>query len=216
MEETFTRSYHGLSFLTSKRTAPTLAYIMGSEANKYRHLPVAGKHVLDIGGFIGDTTVLFHHWGARFVTVVEAVPENVALLQANLATHAVPHRLLQLFVGPEACTREVRYHTVKGSFGLEGSWTARAPHVRTISVRPMAEMLALAGDYEVVKCDCEGGEAGFLTVPDDLLRRASAYLIEIHGAKLVREVTDRFASAGFAPTSYSGPRERNQVVGFVR
>lgn len=186
---------------------------MVSEASKYRQLDVAGKHVLDIGGFIGETAVLFHHWGARFVTLVEGVPENLPLIQANVTNHAVPHRLIRAFVGGAASTRLVRFHKLGGSFGLDNR---RAPHAREIQVTPMPSMLLSAGDYDVVKCDCEGGEEGFLTTPLDLLRRASTYVIEIHGLALARDVGAKFISSGYVAQSCSEPRARNQVMVFRR
>jgi FkbM family methyltransferase len=214
-EATFVREYHGVPFITSTRTCRTLDHVMQSEYDKYRHLPVAGRRVLDIGGFTGETAVLFHHFGATHVTIVEAVAENIALIHQNMALHHVSYDIVPTFVGRETGSREVRYRTIKGDFGLSGAWTKTAPHVRTMPVRAMSRVLSDVA-AETVKCDCEGGEDGFLTTSDEVLRRASAYIVELHGGRLVREVTARFVAAGFAAVSTDEPRRRNQVVVFTR
>lgn len=197
-EQMYLQAFMGLEFWTTKRTA----YILDEAVmNAYRCFDYAGKRVLDIGGFSGDTAVMFHHWGARRVTVVEGAPENLPLIRANLQRHDVPSVLIHTMVGERDGERIVRYSHVSGGYGLDRK---TGKHHRTVSVRAMASVLDEAGvadgAIDIVKCDCEGGEMGFTTCPPELLRQVPSYVMETHSVAIARDVVKTFRDAGFRET----------------
>ena len=47
-------------------------------------LDYSGKIVLDIGGYFGETAVLFYYWGASKVVIYEPVEEHLKYIRKNI------------------------------------------------------------------------------------------------------------------------------------
>jgi FkbM family methyltransferase len=192
-EQMFQINRMGIDFWVTKRTQKTLNNEIDLQA--YRCLDYVGKDVLDIGGFCGDSATLFAHWGAKTVTVVEGVEENLRLIRANMAHHHIDGRVIHAMVGPANSERTVYYQKLTGSFGIERKPTMK--HSRMMKIRSLSSVLDEVGKYDVVKCDCEGGEMGFTTCTTEQIRRAEAYVMETHSKKIADTMVATFKQAGF-------------------
>lgn len=192
-ERMFLKWSMGIEFWTTHRTKYLLDNTQDLES--YRCVDFTGKRVLDIGGFSGETAVLFHHWGATEVNVVEGAEENLSLIRANLDKYGIRGALIHAMVGAEAGKRTINFAKLTGSFGLDRK---PAKHQREVAVRTMSSVLDEVGPVDVIKCDCEGGEMGFTTCTAEQLRRCPTYVMETHSIAIAKAVVGAFCGAGFA------------------
>ena len=132
------------------------------EVTSYAVMPVEGRSVLDIGGYIGGYSVLALQLGAEFVTAVEPDPGNYAVLARNLETNAVEGTYECLFgaaVGREF-TRSVdiwlKDCPAMNSLYVEGGRRVKVPAFSW-------SRLFARREYQAVKLDCEGAEYELLS-----------------------------------------------------
>lgn len=148
---------------------------------------------LDVGAHIGAWTValLTDNPGMRCIAI-EALPENVALLNRNLDLNGLGYRAVVLNAGAAGQREpvEVRYsedphHRFIGSQGGAGD-ALRVPGVTLEDVLALVE--AGQGDsVAFAKIDCEGCEYGFLASP--AIGRVRRIDGEVHfGAERLREI----------------------------
>jgi hypothetical protein len=77
--------------------------------NEYDVFDYHNKTILDVGGYMGETSVLFASWGARKVIVYEPVPENVNWLRFNLDANNVDAEIHGEGLGDKDCEIKIRY-----------------------------------------------------------------------------------------------------------
>ena len=157
---------------------------------------------LDVGAHIGAATVplLVDNPGLRCIAI-EALPENVVMLMANLERNGVSDRASVLMLAASDSHRWVTigYGPSEGELShseyIGGSGNAY-PGARSVSVRGVSLRGALLyrgpdQDEPVVwtKIDCEGCEYPFLASPDiGLLERIVG---EVHfGAQRLRDILE--------------------------
>jgi FkbM family methyltransferase len=134
----------------------------------YGFLDVKGKIVADIGGYLGETTVLFARMGARHIHVYE--PVYYRLLERNLRLNNVTNAT----VHPYGVWIEEDVYGV----ALAGFTTGLKIGDIKIRTKPIGDAIV---DVDIVKMDCEGCEWALLTLTCQEIRRAEEYAIEIHG-----------------------------------
>ena len=135
----------------------------------YRIFDFRGR-CLDVGGYLGETAVLFKKWGAEDVVVYEPEHQQTKHVRQTMRLNGVKGVVFESFVG---CT------TSHNSVG----W---------IDV--------LQDEFEVAKVDCEGCEKYLLSLPDDLIRKTPKWVIECHGQETLRQLCEKFLRAGFKVT----------------
>ena len=148
---------------------------------------------IDVGAHIGAWTItaLIDNPGLR-VVAVEALPENVELIERNLERNGVRERAIVLNAGASDSQAlvPVRYstdehHRFIGSAGGEGV-ELRLPGVTLSDVLRIIE--AGGGDrVALLKIDCEGCEYQFLSSPD--IERVERIVGEVHhGSQRLRDI----------------------------
>ncbi len=158
----------------------------------YGYLDVKGKTVADIGGYLGETAVLFARMGARHIHVYE--PVFYRLLEYNLRLNNVTNAT----VHPYGVWIEEDVYGV----ALQDAGTGLKIGDIKITTKPIRDAIV-----DVVKMDCEGCEWALLTLTCQEIRRAEEYAIEIHGPEppLVRKMekcgfqSRRIPSSNLAP-----------------
>jgi len=134
------------------------------------HLPSGQEGwAVDVGAHIGAWTIalLVDNPGMRCVAI-EALPENVALIERNVDRNGLRDRVVVINAGAsnEAAPVTVRYstdphHEFIGSAGGAGR-TIEVPGITLLDVLNLVE--AGGGSrIELLKIDCEGCEYPFLT-----------------------------------------------------
>ncbi len=158
----------------------------------YGYLDVKGKTVADIGGYLGETTVLFARMGARHIHVYE--PVFYRLLEYNLQLNNVTNAT----VHPYGVWIEEDVYGV----ALQVSGTGLKIGDIKITTKPIGDAIV-----DVVKMDCEGCEWALLTLTCQEIRRAEEYAIEIHGSEppLVRKLEKCGFQSRLIPSSNLAP-----------
>jgi FkbM family methyltransferase len=155
----------------------------------YKVFDFTEKVCLDVGGFIGETAVLFKLWGARKVIIYEPSPENCEFIRLNTELNDVNAEIHCMGVSDHDGTLEVNYDDFSVRFGLGNGH--KKVVIPTFSVSKV-----LSENIDIAKFDCEGCERAILTVPADVLKKIPAYVVEYHhggGKKLV----EKFHACGF-------------------
>jgi len=142
----------------------------------YGMIDYAGKTVLDIGAYVGDTAILFLSRGARSVIAVEPNPRHYEILCMN--TENLPVVPIKASVGskvpisPSFEVDETCGWVRLSTLGLEAS--------RYVDV-PLYSLSELIEKYnpDIVKIDCEGCEHFML---DEIARYAGkvTFVVEFH------------------------------------
>lgn len=158
------------------------------------HLPSGQEGwAVDVGAHIGAWTIalLVDNPGMRCVAI-EALPENVALIERNVDRNGLRDRVVVINAGAsnEAAPVTVRYstdphHEFIGSAGGAGR-TVEVPGITLLDVLNLVE--AGGGDrIALLKIDCEGCEYPFLTsIGIGLVERIEG---EVHfGSEQLRQI----------------------------
>jgi FkbM family methyltransferase len=147
-------------------------------------LPNAPRSILDLGGHVGASVLFFRRkWPAADVTVIEANPQLVPVLRANLRSLGVT----------------VRHAAVAGHNGTTGfmrsghSWSGRtAADGERVPAMTLDQLLS--GPVDLMKVDIEGAE--FEALPGcSRLSNASVVIGELHakpGSALVDDALELF------------------------
>ncbi len=165
--------------------------------------------IIDIGGYIGDTALMFIHGGAREVCVVEPSPENLKLLKKNIEQNSCTNRvyIFPVAIGGQDGTAQFvidenhpdTHHLSALSesiIPLQKNWR----NLRTVEVPiwTFERLLKELGWEEVdfVKVDCEGGEYPlFIQTPPEALRRVKTYYVEYHSG--IEPLERRLSEIGY-------------------
>ena len=123
---------------------------------------VKGKAILDVGGFIGDSVLIFSELGPSCIYTFEADPENCELLQKTLElnniTNAIP---VPVALGDHIGT--ITFH--KGGSSSGAVYREGIRYTDDIEV-PLTTLDAFVAEHPMeiglIKVDIEGGEPGFL------------------------------------------------------
>ena len=150
------------------------------------------KTVLDVGGFMGETAVLFTSWGARKIVVYEPVPENAEWVKTNIEANKVNAEIHVEGLGDKDDETKVRYDNIEGDFGLYNS----GENMMTIRLRNASDIIS-SSNADIAKIDCEGGERYLLAVPEHILCLIPEWIIECHNYTVQQAIQRKFENAGF-------------------
>ena len=87
--------------------------------NDYKVFDYKNKTVLDVGGYIGYSSVLFSRWGAKKVIIYEAQKENIPIIKENLKINKVNGEVYNLAVSDKDGEIELTYDRL-GTIGFGG------------------------------------------------------------------------------------------------
>ncbi|ADD08084.1 FkbM family methyltransferase [Candidatus Aciduliprofundum boonei] len=154
----------------------------------YRIFDFSHKTVLDIGGYIGYSAILFSRWGAKKVIIYEAQRENIPMIKKNMRLNKVNGEVHNLAIADKDGYIELSYDELgTTSFGLGGN---KKYKIRAISISRV-----LSSNIDIAKFDCEGCEYSLLSVPCEILRNVPRYVIEYHRG--FESLKNKFEECGF-------------------
>lgn len=170
-----------------------LAVLSEDLEGMYGALDVDGRVVLDIGAYMGETTLLFLWRGARRVVAFEPVRDYFEILKSNIELNGAGEAV-------DAFNRGVwRRH---GPIQLEkrgvatGLWVPAEGKGNASEALSLGEALSIPGTSDLaVKMDCEGCEYSLLVEPCNTLTRATQYVVEIHGSPTI--LIDKMNECGY-------------------
>lgn len=179
-----------------------LVYSVLDDIEYYKVVNVKDKTVLDIGAYIGDTTLFFVSRGAKRIYAYEPVFYKILLknISLNKITDKVEVVPRGIYYKPKTiCVKEEAAGTGlrKGDVCFE-----------TITLR---EAIARHSP-DVAKMDCEGCEYSILATPCSSLTRVGEWVIEVHGAESV--IIDYMEDCGFSHKIVGRPAQLISLVYF--
>jgi len=153
--------------------------------------------ILDIGAYIGDSSVLFCSRGAKKVYAYEPHPDLYKMAVANIKLDNLEDRVnvANYGVGGRKEALEVNEGVSGATSCFGGEIGPKGRSVR-LNILPLIEILNNIGKVDIIKMDCEGAEfEAILSCPVEPLKQIKAFLLEYH-----REPTsliEYFKKAGF-------------------
>lgn len=170
------------------------------------------KVVLDVGGFIGDTAVLFSTGGARKVIIYEPVIFYHEFIKMNLMLNGFEAELHEEGVSDHEGYKTIRYETLDCGFGLENEGRREM----TIRVKDVASVIQ-ESHADIAKFDCEGAENSLISLTNQTLRLIDTYIIEVHRSETRESLFAKFQDAGFVCVrELRGDRNKASVTFFRR
>lgn len=203
---TCVREYTGINFNTYDEKVSFIVFAttnqLNSLANIYKEIwvdgmydvfPVNGEHVVDVGGFIGDSAIYFLQKGAKYVDIYEP-GETSTFIPANLALNGYPPQRYHLHVA--AVTGR------NGVIKLNQNINCGETSFRDNGANGLFEMQSLslsdiAVQDSILKFDTEGSEYDtFENADRDTIRKFKAIMMEFHG-KGYMPITSLLEVCGF-------------------
>lgn len=166
--------------------------VLGEPIEKEYALDVAGKNVLDVGAYKGETAVWFKIMGADNLVLYEPAKENIPILKLNLSINQI---------GAEVHEEGVSDHD--GQAG-QACINVSQDSARRTKVRNVSDVIQ-DSNCDVAKFDCEGAELSLTEVDGRILRMLEGYEIECHSFRIRDSIKKKFIDEGFKLTSISAP-----------
>jgi FkbM family methyltransferase len=163
----------------------------------------AGKVVLDIGGFQGESAVYFWSAGAKKVVVYEPIEEFCSQIRTNMKINNIPSEVHQEGIGDED------NKVMIGVFADDKS------KKELVDVKNITDVIVQSG-ADVAKIDCEGAEICLTSVSVENLRKIQQYELELHGIDVQEKVIKKFGEARFKMTRFKKLDEDVSLASFKR
>lgn len=172
----------------------------------YSKLRVKRKIVIDIGAYVGDTSIYFYACGARRVYSVEPYPYTYRLLKYNVMLNQLEDVIIPLNIGLSDVNTIVRLpdNEKDTSRSALASQPFGVP-IRVLSLETLVKHLGITNDTDdiVLKLDCEGCE--YSVIPKckaEILRIFSEIILEYHDNPV--PIINKLRSVGFIVTIIKG------------
>ena len=164
-------------------------------SNTWKLDKIKEKVVIDIGAFIGDSSISFAKHGAKKVIAIEPLPTNFEIAKKNINENNLNEKIELLFSACGGSSNEIKVDPTKESSPQASLKTS----INGITI-PMYSLQDLLEKYDiqsaVLKMNCEGCEYDtILNSSRDILRKFELIMIEYHyGYKNLKE---KLESCGF-------------------
>jgi len=167
------------------------------------------KVVLDIGGFQGETAMLFSLAGAKKVIIYEPIEENYQFIKRNVELNQINAEVHNTGIGSENGIKKMKNEPKNANFSFypKGEFEIKIENVTEIISHSKAD---------IAKFDCEGAEICLCTVPSEILKKIPVYMVELHGEDVQKQVTKKFLDSGFKVLKRKPKSQSLVTVYFVR
>lgn len=155
----------------------------------YEILDVSGKYVIDIGAFVGDSTIYFLMRGSRFVIAVEPHPWAFDELLINVRANGLLGRVLPINTAISYGNDYVCINSGASTIDAISTYFNRHADDCMFIVKAMRlsdlmnSINARDSTGLVLKLDCEGCELDIVTKDYDALLNFDELIIEWHSRK---------------------------------
>jgi FkbM family methyltransferase len=148
----------------------------------YSVLNVEGKEVIDIGAFVGDSTIYFAVKGAKRVIAIEPHPEAFKELLENISLNRLKNRVIAINAGlasksGKICIENVDVNATFGTYHAPGECISQVP---AITLGEIIKRYEIKGENAVLKMDCEGCEYDVVLNDYEHVRIFKELILEFH------------------------------------
>lgn len=158
------------------------------------------KVILDVGGYRGETAILFVKTGfAKKVIVYEPVKENIGYIKKNIILNKLNTNIILKEFGVGNNTESIIINSVSSpgnsAFGLPGN-----AYKLKINLKSWEYVLknAIKNKVYLAKVDCEGAEKYLVNVNKGLIKKISIWIIETHSKEIKRNILNLFKNLGYS------------------
>ena len=148
---------------------------------------IAGQTVADIGGYLGETAVMFLKLGhAKKVIVFEPVYEHYKFILKNAEINKIPADKIEVYnvgIDKKRREKEVQSPVYSLGFGLQTSRKYKKVHIALWSWNKVLKILVKNRSY-LAKDDCEGCEHYLTSVPCSGINKIPNWIIEAHSQEI--------------------------------
>lgn len=169
------------------------------------------KIVLDVGGFQGESAVLFSKMGAKKVLIYEPIPAHQKFIRRNVSMNSVKAEIHEEGIGDRDGSETVNYDTIDCTVGI----LSKGKNKMEIRVRNVGTVIEEC-NADIAKFDCEGAEESLAHLSPEVLRKVAYYMIETHTPKIREAVVNRFMSSGFKLSKERIINDSISVIHFKR
>jgi FkbM family methyltransferase len=170
--------------------------LMSAYLDSYRVFDYNNKVVLDIGGFMGETAVMFASWGAKKIIIYEPAAENHVFIRKNVEMNGIDAEIHLEGIGEKDGLKTVVFDEIDRLFGSSITGSKK----RSIKIRSAEKIINESG-ANIAKINCEGSEIALLSVRNEILGKIPNYVIETHSQDIRNSLLLKFADAGFKAKS---------------
>lgn len=160
----------------------------------YSKLPVKDKIVIDVGGNIGDSSILFATMGAKEVIMLEPQPKFFEYASRNIEYNDMSGKIqiVNSALGGRSGIVKINYEKSGEKFQIPFDDDGMDVPMITLD-----EILSKYNDVGLIlKMDCEGCEYDVIDLSsDEVIKKFDAILIEFHAGCL--NIQKRLESCGF-------------------
>jgi FkbM family methyltransferase len=163
---------------------------------QYKWLRPKGEKVVDIGAYVGDSSIYFAVNGAKRVYAFEPYPHVYALAKKNISVNGLRDEIMLFNMG---CGGKRSIIVVSPNRKSAGSSAIRSggkgKHIRVVTLDDIVR--EHVKDSAVLKVDCEGCEYGLIIdAKTETLRKFKRIMIEYH-QEGYGSMSRRLKDAGF-------------------
>lgn len=187
-------NYNGTTYKINRFNSPATIFSTFIYQD-WKKLNVKDKHILDIGGYIGDTAIYYIAQGAKKVVVFEPYPYSYKIALDNVAQNNLQE---EIEINNCAVGEKDSYITINPDYiNTNDSLAVDQPEgikVPVVTLRTIVEKYDI--DNWLLKMNCEGCEYQiFGSVENQVLRKFSE--VQMHYHSDPQPLIDRLKEAGF-------------------
>jgi len=172
-----------------------LGVLMEPLEEMYSCADVRDGVIIDVGAYIGETSLLFISRGAKRVYALEPVKRHYQNLIKNIARNNLEDKIIPLNYGAwfRDTISSINYSGTATGLRVNGSRQV------TVKLKDSGDILKTIFDREgridLVKMDCEGCEYSLLKLDKETIKLSRQYIIEIHGSET--PILDKMTDCGY-------------------
>jgi len=172
--------------------------------------------VVDIGGYIGDTSILFCMKGAKRVYAYELHPKLYSMALLNIRLNKLESKIMfeNYGVGRQETVKYIKEEHPYGPTGTFDLGEACEGKDISLKIKPLKNIIENINGIDVLKMDCEGAEFdAILACPPYCLKKLKVMLIEYHNNPLT--LIDYIRKAGFKVQIINEHKKGDALLGLL-
>jgi FkbM family methyltransferase len=177
---------HGVSGLKFKELRTGVVEVLCLGHYPLDNIDLRGREVVDVGAFVGDSTLYFLYKGAEKVIAIEPHRGAYEEMLYNLKLNGLEHKVIAINAalgGSERTLRMPADLSIDDTIGFNHLSTNIREDIE-VKVITLEEVMKYVKDPYLIKMDCEGCEYEVINHSFNILTKFKYILLEYHNADI--------------------------------